>query len=64
MRDPDRIARIIEKLHAIWRENPDWRLGQLIFNMIPRKILGGDIFFIEDDDWEEQLDLEIEREEF
>ena len=43
-RDPDRIPRILLDLGALWRANPDQRLGQLIVNL-----LGEDPFYVEDD---------------
>ena len=52
MRDPERIKRILDELEEFWQEVPDWRLGQLISN-----IVGNDafIFHIEDDDFEARL---------
>lgn len=32
MRDITRIERILEYIHALWMENPDQRLGQLLYN--------------------------------
>jgi len=32
MRDPNRISGIIGRLERLWRERPDYRLGQLILN--------------------------------
>jgi len=58
MRDPDRIGRIIIKLGLAWQLVPDWRLGQLISNLLgpgPH-----DVFHIEDDIWEDLLDRFIE----
>lgn len=45
MRDPERIAPFLNKLGELWRCYPDWRFGQLVWNL-----LGGasDTFFIED----------------
>lgn len=54
MRDPERIDRIAEKLRQAWHFVPDWRLGQLVSNLQgpgPR-----DVFFPEDELWEEMLD--------
>ena len=45
MRNPERIKFILRELERLWEKNPDWRLGQLIFN-----IPGRDPFHIEDDD--------------
>lgn len=30
MRKPDRIPIVLEKIHQVWKSNPDYRLGQLI----------------------------------
>ena len=30
MRDIKRIPKILEELEQIWKENPDYRLGQLL----------------------------------
>ena len=54
MRKVERIPVIIAKLQAAWEKVPDWRLGQLISNLIgtgPQ-----DVFFPEDEDWEKWLD--------
>ena len=54
MRDPERINRIINKLMTVWNLVPDWRLGQLVSNLLgpgPH-----DIFHIEDKEWERLLD--------
>lgn len=34
MRDPDRIAKMMTILGDLWEDNPDWRLGQLIENVM------------------------------
>lgn len=54
MRKVERIPVIIAKLQAAWEKVPDWRLGQLISNLIgtgPQ-----DVFSPEDEDWEKWLD--------
>ena len=33
MRNPDRIPQVLEGIEHIWRQHPDWRLGQLICNL-------------------------------
>ncbi len=45
MRNPKRIPYVLRELEKIWEKYPDYRLGQLIFN-----IAGRDPFFIEDYD--------------
>ena len=45
MRNPERIEKVMRELTKLWKKHPDWRLGQLIFN-----IPGRDPFFIEDCD--------------
>lgn len=52
MRDPKRIDRICDLLEDFWKQVPDWRLGQLISNVIGRR----DPFFIEDEDMEKSLE--------
>ena len=45
MRDPYRIPFVLRELQRLWEKHPDWRLGQLVFN-----IPGRDPFHIEDYD--------------
>jgi len=45
MRNPNRILFVLRELERLWKKYPDWRLGQLIFN-----IPGRDPFHIEDYD--------------
>jgi uncharacterized protein YihD (DUF1040 family) len=59
MRDPDRIDRILNKLYIAWSRNPDLRLGQLISNLNNTR----DIFFIEDDVIEQELDIRIKKQQ-
>lgn len=44
MRDPARIEPTLQAIKAAWQENPDLRLGQLIW-----AIAGRDPFYVEDD---------------
>lgn len=53
MRDPERIDRICDLLRDVWKLIPDWRLGQLIFNLTGRH----DCFYVEDDTLEKALKL-------
>lgn len=65
MRDYRRINQILERIRVLWHNNPDWRLTQLITNVLGH---GGDHFYVEDDvldrrlrekmrDWGVQLEL-------
>lgn len=45
------------KLDIAWKYHPDYRLGQLISNLMgpgPH-----DVFFLEDDEWEKLIDSQI-----
>lgn len=52
MRDPNRIEPFMEELGHIWKTQcPDWRFGQLMFNV--QRVLqthNTDIFYMEDDE--------------
>jgi hypothetical protein len=54
MRNPERIPIIINKLEKAWKLVPDWRLGQLVSNLIGNG--RQDVFHPEDDQWEQWLD--------
>jgi uncharacterized protein YihD (DUF1040 family) len=60
MRDPNRIARILEKLQKIWQSTPDLRLGQLLVNLtgehLYTDLIWHLIWHFEDDRLEERLD--------
>jgi hypothetical protein len=54
VREPERIDRILSTLGEVWKERPDWRLGQLISNTMgtgPQ-----DVFHLEDDELEAVLE--------
>jgi len=53
MRDEKRIPKIIKLLEEAWTLVPDWRLGQLISNLVGSG--RQDVFHPEDDQWEEYL---------
>ncbi len=55
MRDPKRIDRIINKLSIVWQNQSDLRLNQLIESIIKYNQYKGDIFYLEDDDFEIML---------
>lgn len=63
MRDPKRIKRILELMEILWLRVPDWRLGQLISNAgsitKDRRLTETEIFYMEDDKWEEYLKTTI-----
>lgn len=45
MRDINRIDLILDRLKALWKRNPDLRLGQLILNVVRDPML----YYIEDE---------------
>ncbi len=52
-RDPKRISGLLKALEDVWRDNPDWRLGQLIVNAARansngRQLVCPEIFYLED----------------
>lgn len=57
MRDPNRIDVICDLLRDVWKQVPDWRLGQLIFNLTGKY----DCFYVEDDTLEEALKLNMQK---
>lgn len=59
MRDPCRIAEIMQEVEKIWRKNPDLRFWQVLhmlqaeYNIIACSV-DNDMFYVEDDkflDW-------------
>lgn len=46
MRNPDRIPEVLSELMRFWKNNPDWRLGQVIVNVTGTS----DPFNVEDDE--------------
>ena len=62
MRDPSRIPKILKELEEFWKQNPDWRLGQVISNL-NYEIMGiNDPFYVEDDGLLEILRLKNAKE--
>lgn len=59
MRDPSRIKPLLEKIEAVWINNSDLRLGQLLINLAPAEYRQ-DIFYMEDEELEAGLDKYIE----
>ena len=50
MRDINRIPKILKELERVWKENPDYRLGQLIVVATKPETPTPSIFYIEDED--------------
>lgn len=46
MRDKNRIKPFLERLEKVWNKVPDWRYGQLMFNVL--NSMEKDPFYIED----------------
>ena len=61
-RDPERIEEVLYKLGEIWKKVPDWRLGQLLYNLNENVKRDGPIFYLEDYDLVEQIDKQLEYE--
>lgn len=53
-RDPKRIPRILAVLEEAWQLHPDWRLGQLLVNLLPPECKE-DLFYLEDEEFEGNL---------
>ena len=51
MRDPNRINEFCSTLAELWHKVPDWRFGQLVYNVISEvsKTTNTPPFYIEDD---------------
>lgn len=58
MRDPNRTKEILDKFGEIWDENNQLRFGQLV--KIITKDVETDIFYIEDDKFNDCLEEYIE----
>jgi len=54
LRDPNRIDEIINALRDCWKQNPDLRLGQLIYNL-NKSGNRDNVFVPEDDKWLEWI---------
>lgn len=57
-RDPNRIDIVIEMLRAVWKQNPEQRLGQLLVN-IDTQSDSPDLFMLEDDRFLQVLEKEF-----
>lgn len=51
MRNPGRIKIICEKLENIWQQLPDWRLAQLMYNVLSSK----ECLYMEDNEFIEYI---------
>ena len=49
MRDPERIEAFCKIFADVWSSVPDWRFGQLVYNMFERNPALPDLFYLEDD---------------
>lgn len=48
MRDPNRIDKFCDELAQLWHQVPDWRFGQLIYNLMLTQYTSGGAFYTED----------------
>ena len=55
MRNPERIQEVLKELEEFWKQNPDWRLGQVICNFSYELMGNNDPFYMEDKDLLELL---------
>ena len=54
MRNLDRIPTICDRLAKLWAKVPDWRLGQLLVNLINQ-----DPFYMEDEEFLDYLESRL-----
>lgn len=55
-RTPDRIEPLLERLKEAWQLEPDWRFGQLVFNLLHIEQPVPDMFSLEDRRWQRRID--------
>lgn len=48
MREPERIEEMLSVLRAVWEQNPDLRLGQLLVNAVRPEEPCPEVFYVED----------------
>ncbi len=53
IRNPERISKILTELSEIWIQCPDFRLGQLLLNVVNDPAL----YYIEDEDLIKELKI-------
>ena len=58
MRDPKRIPLILHELETAWKQNPDYRLTQLIMVIAKTEEVCPKLFNTEDEDFLSQLEKE------
>lgn len=51
MRDPDRIALVLESIESLWKQYPDLRLGQFLLNVSRDP----ELYYIEDEELVERM---------
>jgi len=64
LRDPARIEPLLKKLGDFWKQHPDIRLCQLVDNIGHYTNPNKDLFYLEDEDFEEGLDILIQNQKF
>ena len=66
MRDPERIDRVLAALREAWLAEPDWRLGQLLVNVLRdgQGRVVEEAWNVEDDRWVELLTVMFEPPDF
>jgi len=58
MRNIKRIEPFLEKFSELWLLNPEYRFGQLVYNL--GRELNRDIFNVEEDEWLQIIQKEID----
>ena len=58
MRDPKRIPLILGELEKMWKQNPDYRLTQLIIGIARTGEVCPKLFYMEDEDFLRRLEKE------
>jgi len=47
----EEFEKVIEGLRRIKRKNPEWRLGQMVFNIADWGFPGRDVFYLSDEEF-------------
>ena len=61
MRDPARIEKVLELVAAVWKEYPDMRLAQLIYNIANTSQPCPGVFYLEDEELVGRLEYLLAR---